>query len=503
MPAVPFPFDWAHPDYVKVFEYRAARIRRIRADPTSLPYLKHYYRENPTQFIIDWGVTFDPRNVEIGLPSKIPFVPFPKQIDWLEWVLARWKCRERGITEKSRGAGVSWLAVSLAATLCLFNRGMVVGFGSRKAEYVDSLGDPKSLFFKARMFLKNLPVEFRCGWDEKLHAREMRILFPETDSAMTGESGDSIGRGDRTSLYFVDEAAFLEHPDVAEGSLSDTTNCRIDISTSNGALNAFYDRRISLPEWQVFTLHFRDDPRRDAEWELKKRAEVAPAIFDREYDISYDEGGSFFAEESLLVKGADGEFHPIEMPRLVGAVFAVIDTAVKSGKEHDGCAVVYCARSTMGNNFPLTILDWDYKQIDGALLEVWLPNVFETLEKFAKECQAFKGSVGCWIEDKQSGSVLIQQAKRKKLKAFEIDSKLTGMGKSERAINASGPVHRGEVKVTRRAYERRSEFKGVTKNHFMMQVLGFRAGDQTNVQDDCLDCFSYSIALGLGNRAGF
>jgi phage terminase large subunit-like protein len=499
MPVIPFDFDWASPDYVQVFAYRSERLRRIRADPSALPYLKHFYREHPAQFIIDWGVTFDPRNVEIGLPSKIPFVPFPKQVEWLEWVIARWKHRERGITEKSRGAGCSWLAVSLAATLCLFHPGMVIGFGSRKSEYVDTLGDPKSLFFKARMFLKNLPVEFRCGWDEKLHAREMRLMFPQTDSAMTGESGDSIGRGDRTSLYFVDEAAFLEHPDVAEGSLSDTTNCRIDISTSNGSQNAFYDRRMALPERQVFTLHWRDDPRRDKAWETKKRAEVTPAVFDREYGISYDEGGSFFAEQSFFVNG-----QPIEIPKRVDAVFAVIDTAMKSGQQHDGVAVVYNALSRLNTvNPPLAILDWDYKQIDGALLEAWLPGVFKTLELLAAECQAFRGSIGCFIEDKQSGTVLIQQAQKFTTAAYPIDSKLTMMGKSERAIDVSGNVHRGEVKVTRRAYERVCEFKGVTKNHMMTQVLGFRAGNQDKVQDDCLDCVTYSIAIGLGNQQGF
>jgi hypothetical protein len=499
MSAIPFAFDWTKPDYIPVFEYRSERLRRIRADPTALPYLKHFYRGHPTQFIIDWGVTFDPRNVEIGLPSKIPFVPFPKQVEWLDWVVARWKHRERGITEKSRGAGISWLAVSLAATLCLFNRGMVIGFGSRKAEYVDSLGDPKSLFFKARMFLKNLPVEFRCGWDEKDHAREMRLLFPESDSAMTGESGDSIGRGDRTSLYFVDEAAFLDHPEMAEGSLSDTTNCRIDISTSNGAQNAFYDRRMALPERQVFTLHYRDDPRRNAEWEQKKRAEVTPAVFDREYGISYDEGGSFFAESSLLVDG-----QPIDTPKQIDYPIAIIDTAVKTGKEHDGVAVIYLARSIINtNNPPLVVLDWDYKQIEGALLEIWLPSVFTTLELLVKECGAFKGSAGALIEDKQSGSVLLQQARNKKLPAYPINSKLTAMGKSERAIDVSGNVHRGEVKFSRRAYERVCEFKGVTKNHLLTQILGFRAGNQDKVQDDCLDTFTYGIALTLGNNKGF
>lgn len=54
---------------------------------------------------------------------------------------------------------------------------MVIGFGSRKEEYVDSTGDPKALFWKARKFVETLPVEFRGKWDEKktrtLYARRV------------------------------------------------------------------------------------------------------------------------------------------------------------------------------------------------------------------------------------------------------------------------------------------------------------------------------------------
>src|SRR5665213_1787616 len=228
--------------------------------------LKVFYAANPVQFISDWGMMYEPRNVEIGLPSKIPFVPFPRQVDWMQWVLDRWKKRQRGITLKSRGSGMSWSAVSLACAMCLFNRGINIGFGSRKAEYVDGIGDPKSLLWKARYFMKHLPAEFVDGWNEGEHSRMMRIMFPETECVISGESGDGIGRGDRTAVYFVDEAGFLEHPEEAEGSLSDTTNCRIDISTSPGPGTVFADKWESLPDEQKFFFDYRDDPRRDQAW---------------------------------------------------------------------------------------------------------------------------------------------------------------------------------------------------------------------------------------------
>jgi phage terminase large subunit len=280
-------FNWKNPDYVPIFAERAERLARLRADPTMLRDLKLYYKLNPAQFISDWGMTVDPRNPERGLPTVIPFILFDKQIEFIGDVLEAWRKQSPMIVEKSRDMGISWCAVALAATLCLFHEGFAVGFGSRKEEYVDKLGDPKSLFYKARMFLQYLPPEFRGGWDLKKHAPHMRIMFPETESIIAGEAGDDIGRGDRKSIYFVDEAAHLERPLLADASLSATTNCRIDMSSVKGMANPFADKRHS-GKYKVFTFHWRDDPRKDEAWYEKKKSELDPVVVAQEIDISYN-----------------------------------------------------------------------------------------------------------------------------------------------------------------------------------------------------------------------
>lgn len=283
---IPFAFDFRKPDYTQVFEWRMERLARIRKDPSVLPALRTYYRDHPAQFIIDWGMTSDPRNVERGLPASIPFLLFPKQEEWVEWFMDRWRNQEPGITEKTRDMGMSWLTIGLADTVCLFNPGFVVGFGSRKEEYVDKIGSPKSLFDKARTFMRLLPVEFRGAWNDRKHAPHMRILFPGTGSVITGESGDGIGRGDRTSFYIVDESAFLERPQLVDASLSATTNCRQDISTPNGMGNSFAQRRHS-GKIKVFTFHWRDDPRKDDAWYAKQVDELDPVTVAQEIDINY------------------------------------------------------------------------------------------------------------------------------------------------------------------------------------------------------------------------
>ena len=280
------PFDFKAPDYIEVFQARVDRLKRIRANPAILPALRVFYRDNPAQFINDWGCTFDPRNADVGLPSWVPFVLFPKQREWVQWFMSRWQSREPGLTEKSRDMGMSWLTVATAATVCLFRPGVVAGFGSRKEDYVDKIGDPKSLFWKAREFIALLPREFRGGWDRTKHAPHMRILFPDTGSAMTGEAGDNIGRGDRTSFFFVDEAAHLERPQLVDASLSATTNCRQDLSSVNGMANSFAVKRFS-GKVKVFTFHWRDDPRKDEAWYAKQVEELDPVTVAQELDLNY------------------------------------------------------------------------------------------------------------------------------------------------------------------------------------------------------------------------
>lgn len=280
------PFDFKNPDYSAVFAQRAERLQRLRAKPGSFSTLLAYYRENPAQFLIDWGLTADPRNAERGLPVVIPFILFPRQIEWINWAVEKWKSQTSAPTVKSRDMGLSWLSVGLACAMCITHDDLVIGFGSRKEEYVDKIGSPKSLFFKARQFIQLLPPELRGGYQQGVTDPHMRIKFPATGSVMVGEAGDGIGRGDRASIYFVDESAFLERPRLVEASLSQTTNCRLDISTPNGLANPFAER-VRSGRFDTFTFHWRDDPRKDDAWYEKQKETLDPVTIAQEVDIDF------------------------------------------------------------------------------------------------------------------------------------------------------------------------------------------------------------------------
>jgi hypothetical protein len=115
----------------------------------------------------------------------------------------------------------------------------------------------------------------------------MRIQNQENGSVIIGEAGDNIGRGNRTSIYFVDEAAFLERPELSDAALSQTSNCKIHVSTPNGTGNPFYRKRHSgkIP---VFTFDWHDDPRKDYDWYKKQCEQLDPVVVAQEIDRNYE-----------------------------------------------------------------------------------------------------------------------------------------------------------------------------------------------------------------------
>jgi hypothetical protein len=246
----------------------------------------------------------------------------------------------------------------------------------------------------------------------------------------------------------------------------------------------------SFEAWLERQAQFRADLIRDND----------PLVYSQEYMAEFVDwsGAAFFSREKLLFDG-----QPLPLPARCDGVFAIIDTASKTGTDNDATAVIFFASDSVGRT-RLLILDWDIAQIEGAVLETWLPNVFARLEELARLCGARHGSIGAFIEDKNSGTILLQQALRRQMPARAIDSKLTVLGKDERAISVSGYVHRELVKYTECAFNKTVVYKTRSRNHLLEQIESFRVGDKGgDREDDLLDTFCYGIALALGNSAGF
>lgn len=207
--------------------------------------------------------------------------------------------------------------------------------------------------------------------------------------------------------------------------------------------------------------------------------------------------GTLFQVEHMLV-----DKKPVPFPAHCDFIYATMDSALKAGDKNDGTGITFWARSKFVGH-PLVLLDWDIKQIEGSLLEAWVPAIFMRLEELAKQVRPRMGSLGLFVEDKGSGTILLQQGSRRpEWQMQEIDGKLVDLGKDARGLSVSGYVYRGDAKISDYAYDKTVTYKGRTQNHFMSQFFGFRLGLKDQA-DDLFDSGVYGIALGVGDGEGF
>lgn len=247
-------------------------------------------RSDPVYWFNSWVWTYNPKNVGTKTPAFLPMDLFPRQEELVAWFYERMAMKNDGLLEKSRDIGFTWVAGGVALHGWLFIPGFKATFGSRKAEYVDRIGDPDSIFEKIRMIRRSLPQwMLPMGFSDSQHDRYMLLENPHTNAIIRGESGDDMGRGGRSSIYLIDEAAFIERAEKVEAATSANTDVRIWGSSVNGNGNFFARKRFggSLSEQQIFRFHYTDDPRKDAEWAKKEKARLEPHVWASEYDIDY------------------------------------------------------------------------------------------------------------------------------------------------------------------------------------------------------------------------
>jgi hypothetical protein len=340
------------------------------------------------------------------------------------------------------------------------------------------------------------------------------IIRTTTDGKLdfwTLNDNDLAGRGREYDIVLIDEAAFTKKTQmlniwkksIKPTMLTTKGFARVYSTPYGDDPENFFWQCCNNPELGFTEFHAptSSNPYVPEDELEKERLNNHPLVFRQEYLAEFVDwsGVAFFSVDSLTVDGQG-----VPMPNGCDYVFAVIDSAMKDGSGNDGTAVIYCAISKYYGH-RMVILDWDIVQINSDLLINWLPNVFAQLEYFAKLTKARLGSAGAWIEDKQSGITLNQHSVRMGWPARAIEGDITAVGKDGRAIGASGPVYRGEVKISQPAFEKTKEFKGQNRNHCLSQITSYRIGDKDAAKrsDDLADCFTYAVIIGLNGPDGF
>jgi len=312
--------NWADPaqDYERILKMRRENMLELSRNPAAVPkLLEHYSQGRWAEFISDWGMTYDPREVDRPEIMHRPFVLYERQIQYVDWVYQRFSKRERGLNKKFRGAGASWLDAAISVIVWLTIPNAIITLGSQKAEKVDNGdADPDSLFWKVRHFIRDLPSLFvPPDWEKR--SKTMVVHNPSNGAVIRGEIGDQIGRGGRASLVFADEFAELEHPERVESSLAATADCVLYVSTipEVGYIGSkFYELEHQMPDEQLFFFELKDDeriwddrtkPLEEQKWYRKKQSELSPNIFNAQYLLTNTETATNAFVSAYLIDQAN------------------------------------------------------------------------------------------------------------------------------------------------------------------------------------------------------
>jgi hypothetical protein len=228
-------------DYRANLEWRGQLLKRAQSDLGFREKVRELYERDPIFAFNSFFWTYDPRRRPF---HHQPFLTYGYEDQLILELKDSIEAGHDTVIDKSRDMGITWVVLELFEWFWSKRSG---GYdflvGSRIADYVDKKGDPRTHFERLRYNLYRLPKWLRPrGFDKGKHDNFMKLVNPETGSAITGESNNAnFSTQGRYAGVFFDEFAKWEVTDEkAWTSAGDATPARIAGSTPFGAGGQFY-----------------------------------------------------------------------------------------------------------------------------------------------------------------------------------------------------------------------------------------------------------------------
>jgi hypothetical protein len=346
---------------------RLKRYNEISKNTAFIKYEIELCKRDIFHWVRNWVFTFNPQNTGTDLAPWLPFEFFPRQKELIKFFDARYAAQEDGLIVKGRELGYSWCTMTWAIHKWLYFDGFISTFTANLSDNVDKIGDPKSLFEKGRQLLKFLPSwMLPLGFKFGTHDSYMRLVNPENNNVISGAAGEEAGRGGRSTVFFLDEAAFIEQAERIDAATSANAKTRIWGSTVNGMGNLFARKRFGgkLRPDQIFIMHYKDDPRKDNAWKVKEESRLEPHVFASEHELDFSASVEGICIPAKWVDAAKRLKHLI---KIIPSVDGVSGGDVGGGKSKSTVVTRFGVHVTLPTAWsdPDTV-DTAYKMLEAA-----------------------------------------------------------------------------------------------------------------------------------------
>jgi hypothetical protein len=274
-------------DFERKINTRIDRLQRAEMNPIDKTSVLIDIQDDPILFIDLFGLVYEPRLPEV---KDIPFFLFPYQIEAIYKIMESENRGEDLLIEKSRDMGMTWVMVWYFLWRWLTKERWSGLMGSRKEELVDD-STPNSLFGKLRYGLYSMPNWARPNKFRKSeNDNHLKLMNPDKMSFITGESSNqNFGRGGRSSVIFFDEAFSWKYGRESWRSCTDTTQCRIAVSSAMPTSFARNLRDSMDSQGRLLSLNWDKHPFKDEQWfkDEEKRRSSDPLAMQTEINMSY------------------------------------------------------------------------------------------------------------------------------------------------------------------------------------------------------------------------
>jgi len=151
-------------DFVENLKFRVKTRKQCESDPVFRKAIFDACREDVLFFFSAFCFLHEPRPMRDSqgrlLPEVIPFIPWTHQEPLIRKIREHLGFEDIGV-EKSRGEGMTWIALLMALHDWIFaipgTRMVTIGIASRTVEMLDTPGDMNTLFPKLDWELDRLP----------------------------------------------------------------------------------------------------------------------------------------------------------------------------------------------------------------------------------------------------------------------------------------------------------------------------------------------------------
>ena len=304
---------------------RLERLQLAELNPIERINIISESRDDIFTFLNLFAMCYEPRLIE---SPEIPMFVFPHQQEII------YRCMEAEVNghdlliEKTRDMMATWTVLWYMLWRWRFTNRWYAIIGTRKEDECDDL-TPKSLYGKLRYMFYGLPNWMKPeGFRKSDHDLHLKLINPETQGYLQGESANpNFARGGRSAMILMDELFSWKFARESWRAASQSSPCRIGISTPVASSFARSLRETMEANKTLLTLDWKMNPFKDEEWYKKEqeRSKNDPLSIESELNISYqaDPNGAYYPSvNNCSVR--DFDYDPA-LPILIGLDFGAGD----------------------------------------------------------------------------------------------------------------------------------------------------------------------------------